>query len=556
MIYQSENPKISFSLKQTLWSWLFDSKTFASGDDAPGFTDAITKKHISYGLLRDYATLLSSVLVAQYGLKQNDTVIVYGKNSIWWPVTTLATIRVGGVACGVSPEYTVDELAYSLKTSKSKIMFATVDNIDNAHAAAANVGIPQGNVILLEGSRKGSTSIQALLENSGTVTEVPPFQIPKDKTNSDVCTFLCFSSGTTGLPKAVMISHANIIAQCLQVTDLTLPSHRRILAALPFYHITGIVHQLHLPIHLNANVYVLAKFTLDTLLQTASENKIKELLLVPPIIIRLVREPKLVAKYDLSHVERFSSGAAPLSREILTLLEKAFPGTGFKQGYGMTESCSCIVAHPPGKYAYKYADRVGTLVGSTELRIVDIETGKDCEVNKSGEIWARGPQMAMGYLDNPKATQDTFDKDGFLHTGDIGYIDEEGFLSITDRLKEMIKVKGIGVAPAELENLLLGQPQVDDVAVCGIPDELAGERPKAFVVLKSSQSSRPVEASREIFENVKKESARHKWLSEIEIVSAIPKSPAGKILRRKLQDKSTTGSKSVIIKDTRVVSKL
>ncbi|GKU10524.1 unnamed protein product, partial [Fusarium langsethiae] len=188
MIYQSENPKISFSPKQTLWSWLFDSKTFASGDGAPGFTDAITKKHISYGLLRDYATLLSSVLVAQYGLKQNDTVIVYGKNSIWWPVATLATIRVGGVACGVSPEYTVDELAYSLKTSKSKIMFATVDNIDNAHAAAAKVGMPQGNVILLESSRKGSTSIQALLQNAGSVTEVPPSQIPEGKTNSDICT--------------------------------------------------------------------------------------------------------------------------------------------------------------------------------------------------------------------------------------------------------------------------------------------------------------------------------------------------------------------------------
>ncbi|CAG7561829.1 unnamed protein product [Fusarium equiseti] len=556
MIHQSEYPEISFSPKQTLWSWVLESKTLSSEPNASGFTDVITKKHISYRTVKVYATSLSSVLVTKYGLQQNDTVIVYGKNSIWYPIATLATIRVGAVACGVSPEYTVDELTYSLKTSKAKIVFATVDNIDKAHAAAAKVRIPRDNVLLLEGSVKDSTNIQMLLDHSTRGREVPAFEIPEGKTNRDVCTFLCFSSGTTGLPKAVMISHANIIAQCIQVTDFTLPSHDRFLAALPFYHITGIVHQLHLPIHLNANVFVLSKFTLDSLLQTISENKIKEVLMVPPILIRLVREPKTAAKYDLSHIERFSSGAAPLSKEVLHLLEKAFPGTGFKQGYGMTESCSVVVAHPPTKYAYKYASRVGMLVGSTEMRIVDVETGKDCGVNQPGEVWARGPQIAMGYLDNPKATAETFDKDGFLHTGDIGHIDEEGFLSITDRLKELIKVKGIGVAPAELENVLLGHLHVDDVAVCGIPDELAGERPKAFVVLVQSQSSRPVEAAKEIFKHVKKETARHKWLEEIEIVAAIPKSPAGKILRRKLQGGANGDNGNTIVKDTRFTAKI
>jgi acyl-CoA synthetase (AMP-forming)/AMP-acid ligase II len=164
--------------------------------------------------------------------------------------------------------------------------------------------------------------------------------------------------------------------------------------------------------------------------------------------------------------------------------------------------------------------------------------------------------MAMGYLDNPKATRETFDKDGFLHTGDIGHFDDEGLLSITDRLKEMIKVKGIGVAPAELENILLGHPHVNDVAVCGIPDERAGERPKAFVVLKSEEALRPIEAAREIFEHVKKEKARYKWLKEIEIVSMIPKSPAGKVLRRKLREMATSDNKNIVVKDIRFVSKL
>ncbi|KAF5536885.1 phenylacetyl ligase [Fusarium phyllophilum] len=556
MIYQSQNPKISFSPKQTLWSWLLESKPLSADTNAAGFTDAITKEHITFQSLKDYATTLSSALVTNYNLARNDTVVVFAKNSIWYPVATLAAVRVGAVACAVSPEYTVDELYYSLKTSKAKFIFAAVDNFDIASAAAKKAGIAPRNVLLLEGSRQGLTSIQEILKNSKALVETPSLQVTDGKTNRDICAFLCFSSGTTGLPKAVMISHANIIAQCIQTADITLPNHNRVLAALPFHHISGIVHQLHLPIHLNANVYVLPKFTLDSLLKTASENKIRELIIVPPILIRLVREPELVSKYDLSHVERFSSGAAPLSREILALLEKTFPGTCFKQGYGMTESCSTIASHPPSKYAYKFADRVGMLVGSTEVRIVDIETGEDCDVGKAGEIWARGPQVAMGYLDNPEATESTFDKDGFLHTGDIGYFDHEGMLAITDRLKEIIKVKGVGVAPAELEGLLLGHPHVDDVAVCGIPDERAGERPKAFIVLKSSKDLRPVEAAKEIFEYVKREKARHKWLKEIELVSTIPKSPAGKILRRKLQGLASSGSGNVVVRDPGVAAKL
>ncbi|KAI1027593.1 hypothetical protein LB504_011698 [Fusarium proliferatum] len=536
MIYQSQNPKISFSPKQTLWSWLLESKPLSSDSSAPGFTDALTKEHISFQSLKDYATTLSSALVTKYGLGQNDTVVVFAKNSIWYPVATLAAIRVGAVACGISPSYTVDECYYSLKTSKAKVIFATVDNFETASAAAKKAGIAPGNIVLLEGSRPGVTSIQEVLKSPNTLVEAPAFQVADGKSNRDICAFLCFSSGTTGLPKAVMISHANIIAQCIQTADITLPNHNRILAALPFHHISGIIHQLHLPIHLNANVFVLSKFTLDSLLKTASENKIRELIIVPLILIRLVREPELVSKYDLSHVERFSSGAAPLSREILSLLEKTFPGTGFKQGYGMTESCSTITAHPPSKYAYEYAHRVGMLVGSTEVRIVDIDTGEDCQVGKAGEIWARGPQMAMGYLDNPEATESTFDKDGFLHTGDIGYFDHDGMLAITDRLKEIIKVKGIGVAPAELEGLLLGHPHVDDVAVCGVPDERAGERPKAFVVLKSSQDLSPVEAANEIFEYVRKEKTRHKWLKEIELVSTIPKSPAVRDAKPKITE--------------------
>lgn len=343
-------------------------------------------------------------------------------------------------------------MTYALQKAESKILFTVPSSMDIAAAAAKNAGIPKERIFLLEGQLAGyKTMSELLLEGiaHGDAGQIPQFKLPAGKKNKDVCGFLSFSSGTTGLPKAVMIAHSNVIAQCLQIEQISPETLRRILAVLPLFHITGLVHQLHLPVLLNANVYMLPSFTMDSMYQTVQDYKLEEMLLVPPILIRMVREKDLLKKYDLSSLKRFSSGAAPLSAEILDLLQETFPQTatgasdaGFKQGYGMTESCSCITAHPPSKYNYKYAFRVGTIVASTEVKILDPDTGKECELGQPGEICARGPQIVMGYLNNEKATRDTFDKDGFLHTGDIGKIDEEGLISIVDRAKELIKVKG------------------------------------------------------------------------------------------------------------------
>jgi 4-coumarate--CoA ligase len=548
-----------------LWSWLFESQHFGSTTDSVGgFTDAETGEHVSYPDLKQQTTFLSTALTRHLHLQQGDAVILYGKNSIWYPVIALAAVRLGAIACGASPEYTVDELAYSLRLSKASCIFASPGTaLQRALEAAGRVGLRSRNVICIDdkgaSDRADTTTVRDLIQHAreyGIEKQVKPYVLPRGKTNREVCGWYCFSSGTTGLPKAVMISHANVMAQCLQIQQITPSDHTKILAALPFYHITGIVHQLHLPIILNATVYVMPTFSIDRMLETVANNKIRELLIVPPILIRLVREPAIAAKYDLSHVKRFSSGAAPLSKEILGLLESQFPGTGFKQGYGMTESCSAITSHPPAKYSFRYADKVGQIVASTEVKIVNPDTGlEEYDINKPGEIWARGPQIAMRYLDNPKATAESFDKDGFLHTGDIGKFDEEGLLSITDRMKEMIKVKGIGVAPAELEDLYLGHPLVRDVAVCGIPDERAGERPKAFVVLKSTDaagaSSSPAsltDVGHQLLDFAKSNKARHKWPIEIEFVHEIPKSAAGKILRRRLRVPSDSRTSNIIVR--------
>jgi 4-coumarate--CoA ligase len=517
-----------------------------------GFTNAATKETVLYTDLKTHTTHLSTALVKKYGLKEGQTVALFSPNTVWYPVAMFGTIRAGGVVSGASPAYNVEEMTYALKTADAKFLFTVPDSMGVAAAAAKAAGIPKEKVFLLEGKLQGHTTMAELLKigaSYGEQGQVEQFKLPKGKKTSEVCGFLSFSSGTTGLPKAVMISHANVTAQCLQINQITPSTHKRILAVLPMFHITGLVHQMHLPILLNAHVYMLPAYSMEAMLQTVQDYRIEEMLLVPPIIIRMVRETATMDKYDLKCVKRFSSGAAPLSAEILQLLEKYFPGTGFKQGYGMTESCSCITSHPPAMYGYEYAFRVGTIVASTEVKIVDPDTGRECGLNEPGEIWAKGPQVVMGYLNNPKATSETFDADGFLHTGDIGMLDEEGMVTITDRMKEMIKVKGIGVAPAELEDLLLGHPEVEDVACLGISDEWAGERPKAYIVVVAERKGREREVGERLIQYVKDKKVRHKWITEVEVVEEIPKSGSGKILRRILRDMAKSGKRGVIVKE-------
>lgn len=307
---------------------------------------------------------------------------------------------------------------------------------------------------------------------------------------------------------------------------------------------------------------MLPSFSMESMLSTVVEYQISELLLVPPILIRLLRDP-IVAHYNLSHVRKFSSGAAPLSYEVLQELERRFPNTGFKQGYGMTESCSCITAHPLDKCTYNYGHRGGTVVANTEVKIIDPDTGRELGYDEPGEIFARGPQVVMGYLDNEKATRETFDEDGWLHTGDVGYMDREGFITITDRIKEMIKVKGIAVAPAELEDLLLGHPMVEDAAVSGISDDYTGERPKAYVVLKPTfrqekDACTLVTLAQDLIDYVQENKVRHKWIVEIEILDEIPKSASGKILRRILRklEYGKDGKGRLIARRQKIRSKL
>ena len=308
---------------------------------------------------------------------------------------------------------------------------------------------------------------------------------------------------------------------------------------MPLFHITGLIRFCVYPVLMNGDSIMLPSYTLPSMLRAIVDFTIRELILVPPILIRLVRD-SIVDDYDLSCVQRWSSGSAPISPEIIRALQKKFPNTGFRQGYGATESTACISCHPPTHYDYKYATTGGMLVADTVAKVISLDGGRELGVGETGEICAKGPQIAMGYLGNEVATRESFDEEEYLHTGDVGHFDEEGLVHIEDRIKEMIKVKGLQVPPAELEDLLLGCDVVEDCAVLGVKDEWSGERPKAFVVVKGGGSGSE-EVGRQLLEYVKGRKVKYKWLVEVEFVKEVPKSPTGKLLRRVLKVKEQKG---------------
>ncbi|KAI0531637.1 acetyl-CoA synthetase-like protein [Xylaria digitata] len=544
---RSRHPDISFPTDVTIWEWLFEeSSKYCPIAKYPekelaGFVDAITKERVSWKDVKVDASYISTVLAREYNLNSGDTVSLFSRNTIWYPVMLFAAMRVGGVVSGASPAYNVEEMTYALRTANAKFIATHPASIDIAVEAARNAGIPKKHIFLLEGRVEGYTTIKELIgkgKRYGGSSQVPYHKIPQGKKNGDICALLSFSSGTTGLPKAVMISHQNVIAQSLQTEPITPTDQKKVLGVLPMFHITGLIHGMHFPLVVNAEVVMIPVFDMETMLAAITEYQIPEILVVPPILIRLMRDP-IVDKYDLRCIKRIASGAAPVSEEILQLLKEKFPESGFKQGHGMTESCSCITAHPPWAYDYRNAHKVGTIVANTEVKVMK-EDGTEADLGEPGEILARGPQVVMGYLNNEKATRETFDADGFLHTGD------QGFVTIIDRIKELIKVKGIGVAPAELEDLLLGHVAVDDCAVLAIPDELTGERPKAFVVVKQAHGADEATGF-DIIAYVGKNKVRHKWIKEVEFVKEIPKNPSGKILRRVLRDRAKMGRKGLVV---------
>ena len=490
--------------------------------------DGLSGKEVSFAQLRDTSSKLSSGL-RRLGLQRGDVLAVCAPNSIEFVNILFATMAAGGVVSTCNPTFTAQELNYQFNNSRAKYVATTPLLLPTVTKAVKNTSVEKVLVIGPENQEKSSCfiSLHSLFEDSGSL-----FEIERVDSKEDVAV-LPYSSGTTGLPKGVMLTHHNIIANCCQLDHpgtQGLSCGETILTLLPLFHIYGMVVSLYIGLYTGCRQIILPKFEPVSFLSAIERHRIHSANLVPPIILFLGKHEE-VPKYDLSSLRYVTSGAAPLGGEVL---QNARARTGMdviRQGYGLTETSPVTHTKPYGMGMEKPRS-IGPPLPNQLCKVVDPETGLALGPNSEGEVAILGPNVMKGYLNKPEETAKCIDRDGWFHTGDIGYYDSEGHFYITDRLKELIKVKGLQVAPAELEALLLHHPKIKDAAVIGVPHERLGEAPKAFVVRKNPSALEESEIKKYVEENI----SEHKWLAGgVEFIDEIPKSASGKILRRKLK---------------------
>jgi acyl-CoA synthetase (AMP-forming)/AMP-acid ligase II len=492
----------------------------------PAIVDGPTGRTLTFGDLADQVRRTATSL-ARMGFKKGDVFAIYSPNVPEYAVVLLAVASLGGVTTTVNPLYTVGELLKQLQDSGARMLITVPPFLDKARQAAAQSGVEE---IFVFGDAEGARPFAELLKAPPT----PP-TVAIDVRNDVVA--LPYSSGTTGLPKGVMLTHHNIVSnlhQCLGTTDWEGPREGDVVMVfLPLFHIYGLVVILALNLVNGATTVLMPRFDFTEFLTLAQTYRATILPLVPPVVLGMAKSPA-VSQFDLSSVRLVFCGAAPLSDDVARELATKL-GCPVVQGYGMTEASPVTHLSPTRNAPWK-PGASGKIVCNTEVKLVSVDTGRQLGVGEEGELLMRGPQIMKGYLGQPAATADAIDAEGWYHTGDVGYVDADGFFFIVDRTKELIKYKGLQVAPAELEAVLLTHPAVFDCAVFRKADTEAGEVPKACVVLKPDASSRATSAE-ELMAFVAERVAPHKRIRHLEFIEQVPKSASGKILRRLLIDR-------------------
>jgi thioester reductase-like protein len=512
MIFRSAEPNISIP-EQPLTEIVLQRVTeFA---DKPAMIDGLTGRMITYRELADSIGRVAAGFAAR-GLSKGDVVAIYSPNCLEYPIAFQAIASLGGVVSTANPSYTASELAYQLNDAGAKYLLTVPELLERGLEAASQSKVES---VFVFGNAAGAIPFSVLLEDCDPV---PKVQInPKEDAVA-----LPYSSGTTGLPKGVILTHYNLAANVYQLsTREFIGSADTIIGLLPFFHSYGLQIFLNYSLYCGVTVVVMPQFDLETFLRLVQQYKITRAHLVPPIVLALAKQP-IVDKYDLSSLKIITSGAAPLGHELTKECEQRL-NCVVKQVYGLTETSPVTHINPDEQEKIKPGS-VGLCLRNTECQIVDIETEKPLGFHEQGELWIRGPQVMKGYLNNPEATAKVIDADGWFHTGDIAYVDEDGYFYIVDRIKELIKYNGYPIAPAELEAVLLSHPAIADAAVIPSPHPTTGEVPKGFVVLNSEATAE------EIMEFAAGLVAPHKRIRRLEIVDKIPKSASGKILRRLL----------------------
>ncbi|CAA6656075.1 unnamed protein product [Spirodela intermedia] len=443
--------------------------------------DASTGRKITYPELWRAVHAVAASLSQSHGVRKGDVVLILSPNSIYFPVVALAVMSIGGVLTTTNPLNTPGEIAKQVSDSKSRFAFTTSALLSKLSTGAAAC-LP---VVILD-------------------SDAEP---PRDsRVVSSIKEMMASGSGRRAA-KGVASTHRNLISMTEIIInrfklDGSVGGNNHVfLCTVPMFHIFGLVAFATGMLGSGSTVVVLSKFEMGEMMSAIATHRVTYLPLVPPILVAMTQHAQAIrARYDLSSLKSVLSGGAPLSRE----------------GYGLTESTGIGASTDSAEESRRFGT-AGMLSPNTQARIVDPDTGESLPMNRSGELWLRGPYVMKGYFSNPEATASTLNSEGWLRTGDLCYIDEDGFLFVVDRLKELIKYKGYQVAPAELEALLHTHPDILDAAVIPFPDREVGQFPMAYVVRK--EGSRLSEAER---------------IRRVAFVSAIPKNPSGKILRKDL----------------------
>ena len=487
----------------------------AERGEVPALIDGPTGRTLTYAELERGVRALAAGLAGR-GFRQGDALAVYLPNMPEYALAFHGAASAGGMCTTVNPLYTADELAKQLEDCSAKLLLTVPPLLDTAREAADRAGVDE---IVVVGEAEGATPFAELLGDPDTAPR------PDIDPDTDVAA-LPYSSGTTGLPKGVMLTHHNLVANICQTQQaLPIGPDDTLIGVLPFFHIYGMTVIMNQGLRGGATIVTMPRFDLEQFLDLLQDRGVTRAYVVPPIALALAKHPA-VDERDLSALKTVMSGAASLGGELAEQVAERIAADVI-QGYGMTETSPVThIVRPDGE---NRPGSIGLPLSLTECRVVDSDTGEDATDGERGELWIRGPQVMSGYLGNAEATAETIDSEGWLHTGDVAVVDSDGYFFIVDRLKELIKYKGYQVAPAELEALICTHPSVIDVAVVGVPDEEAGELPKAYVVPASDELD-----ADELMEWVGERVAPQKRIRMVETIDAIPKSASGKILRRML----------------------
>ncbi|CAL0303486.1 unnamed protein product [Lupinus luteus] len=505
-----------------------DITTFISSHSHNGnvaFIDSATGHQFTYRQIWLAVDAVSSSL-SSIGIRKGDVVFILSPNSIYFPVVALSVMSLGAIITTTNPLNTANEIAKQIKDSKPVIAFTTSQLAPKITASSPNLPIfLMDEEEELKQQSKTVSTLQDMIRREPSINRV------KERVNQDDTATLLYSSGTTGPSKGVLSSHKNLISM-VQIV------HRRFDAAdpqtfictVPMFHVYGLAVFATSLLAIGSTVVVLAKFEMHDLLFSIQKFRATYLPLVPPILIAMMNNADAIKKkYDLSSLHTVLSGGAPLSKEVTEGFVEKYPKVTILQGYGLTESASIGSSTDSLEESRRYGT-AGLLSPSMEGKIVDPESGEALPVNRTGELWLRGPFIMKGYFGNQEATASTIDSEGWLRTGDVCYIDNDGFLFIVDRLKELIKYKGYQVPPAELEALLLTHPAISDAAVIPYPDSEAGQVPMGYIVRKTGSSL----SEKEVMDFVAKQVAPYKRIRRVTFISSVPKNASGKILRKDL----------------------